>query len=400
MSSLLFYCHNVSGLGHIVRSLQIATAARRLGASACVIVTGCNHLRHVAVSPGLRLEQLPPLRKDGWQFKATDPALAGVDALKLRAGIILSICRRERPDAVLVDHSPLGLGNELLPTLTAAAEEGWPTRFVWGIPYSSRSALISPARPPGNPAIARAIAHYSSAVAYVDQQEVDVFSKFKPWVLPAKTKYVGFVAETPPPLGDMSQGLVAITCGGGTFAVEVCQLVLAARERLGGSEAVRLRILTGPMADSAAVAQALEGRRGVELWMTGHTHDAIRDAAAVVSCAGYNNAALLLRIGLPVVFLPVSDDQRDRTASIASLPGVWTLDPNAVNAVDLAVDALREALACGRVARCSDWDFNGADAAARWLLDEASDSTHPRRSQANKSVFALDSTALQAGGGR
>jgi len=372
MPKLMFYCHNVSGLGHIVRSLQIAVAARRLGACECVVVTGCSHLRHVTINPDLRLEQLPPVRKDGWHFIAVDPDLAGVDALKLRAGQILSICRRERPDAVLVDHSPLGLGNELLPTLTAAAEEVWPTRFVWGIPYFSRAAVVSPARPPSNPAIARAIAHYSSAVAYVDPGEVDVFSQFKPWVLPAKTAYVGFVAETPPPVGEMSPGLVAITCGGGTFAVEVCRLVLAARERLGGAEAVRLRILTGPMADSDAVAHAIEGQRGVELWRTGHTGDAIRDAAAVVSCAGYNNAALLLRSGLPLVFLPVSDDQRARTASAASLPGVWALDPDAADAVELAAGALRGALACGLVRRCLDWDFNGAAAAARWVLDEAS----------------------------
>ncbi len=371
MPRLLFYCHNVSGLGHIVRSLQIATAARRLGACECVVVTGCSHLRHVAIDPGLRLEPLPPVRKDGWQFKAVDPALAGVDALKLRGGRILSICRQERPDALLVDHSPLGLGNELLPTLTAAAEEGWPTRFVWGIPYFSRSAVIAPARPPSNPTIARAIAHYSSAVAYVDPQEVDVFSQFKPWVLPAKTAYAGFVAEPPRPLADLSPGLVAITCGGGTFAVEVCRLALAARERLGGSEAIRLRILTGPMADSDAVARALDGQQGVELWRTGHTDDAIRDAAAVVSCAGYNNAMLLLRTGLPVVFLPVSDDQRDRCGQMAALPGVWALDPNASDAVNLVADALRGALACGRVGRCSDWNFEGAETAARWVLDEA-----------------------------
>lgn len=376
MPRLVFYCHNVSGLGHIVRSLQIAVAARRLGACECVIVTGCSHLHHLAIDPGLRLEQLPPVRKDGWRFRAVDPALADLDIMKVRGGQILSACRRERPDAVLVDHSPLGLANELLPTLTAAAEESWPTRFVWGIPYFSRTSGVSPARPPANPAIARALAHYSSAVAYIDESESDMLSRFKSWVLPSVTVCTGIVAGEPAPPGEMTPGLVAITCGGGTFAVKVCQLVLAARERLDNPGAVRLRFLAGPMADADAVAHLLEGKPGVELWRTGHTGDAIRDAAAVISCAGYNNAALLLRTGLPVIFLPVADDQLERTGRVAKLPGVWVIDPNAGNAVDLAVSALGGALAGGCVQRGLDWNFNGAETAARWVLDEARTSLH------------------------
>jgi len=254
--------------------------------------------------------------------------------------------------------------------------------------WFSRSAAIAPDRPPANPAVARALAHYSSAIAYADPREVEVLSLFKPWVLPAKAAYVGFVADPPAPLGEMTPGLVAVACGGGTFAADVCRLVLAARERLADPKSVRLRFLTGPMADSDAVAAVLDGQRGVELLRTGHTQDIIRDAAAVISCAGYNNAALLARTDLPVVFLPVADDQRERIGRLAGLPGIWALDPHADDAVEMAADALGKALACGRLPRGLDWDFNGADAAARWVLDEACASAWG------------GGAALRAGGGR
>lgn len=370
MVRLVLYCHNVAGLGHIIRTMQIGVAAQHLGGCKCLIITGCRHLRDLNIDDSLCIEELPPVRSGSKGFIAIDPELADIDIMRFRGEQILAICRREQPHVFLADYNPFGLDNELLPTLIAAVEEAWTTRFVWGIPYFAPN--ICKKKPPRIKAVAHAIALYSSAIAYVDPKEIDVFSQFEPWILPTKTDYMGFVSEPPVPVTGITPGLVAITCGGGSFALNVCQLVLLARVRLNDHpDSIHLRFLIGPMADAESVATILEGEKNVEVLRTGHTCEAIHNAAAVISCAGYNNAMFLLRTELPIIFLPMSDDQRDRTEPMNSLSGVWVLDLSADNSLDLMTSALREALATGFVQRKLDWNFNGAKTAANWLLSEA-----------------------------
>src|SRR5262249_8514235 len=143
-----------------------------------------------------------------------------------RAERILDICREFRPDAVLVDHHPLGLLGEMLPLFDAAIDERWRTRFVWGIPYSEGS--ISSSHPPGNPRVARAVAHSDGVSASLDRAGSEVFSDRPAWAVPARHTFVGTVVEPPLPPLPTELGPVVVACGGGEYAQHVCEMAVAA----------------------------------------------------------------------------------------------------------------------------------------------------------------------------
>lgn len=370
---LALYCHNVTGLGHIARTAAVAAAACGPGRSV-TLVTGCRHLGAMRIAPEVRVIELPPAVMHGITFEAADPALAGTNIIKYRAERLVEILRDIAPHAMLVDNSPYGLAGELVPALTAARAERWPTRFIWGIPYLEGGPVGTPrAR---NPRVAAAVEMYSSAIGYCDPADWDALRVYDDWALPARRAFMGLVAAAPEPPLPTVPGLVTVACGGGTSAPALVDQVIAARRMMRDPAAVRFRIVTGPMAAPIAERYADEPR--IEWLAAAPAETVIRDAAAVVARTGYNTAALLLRSDRPVVFVPspgASGDQLSRAARAAAAPGVWSLPANTTPpALAAALDA---ALACGAVSRSASWPCDGARLSAEWLLAEGRAAAEP-----------------------
>lgn len=367
MLRLLFYCLNVTGLGHIVRSIQIARAAYRLGDCECTLVAGCPYLDHLRIDPNLKLERLPPVyMEDGIRLRALDPALANANVSQVRGERILALCRSTQPHVVLIDHQPTGMAGELMPTFNAAIEEGWPTRFIWGIPYVDGG--FGGRRPPGNPRIARALGHLHSAMAYVDPQDVEVLSQYPEWAIPEKRTYTGFVVDPPPDSLPPTPGLVVVTCGGGgEHAESLCSLALEARKASRNPESMRLRFVLGPMTDAEPILKLMEGKERVEVLRTAPVREAVRDASVVVARCGYNSSSMLIQTDLPVVFVPTGRDQRPRAARFAGHPGVWHVVQEEEGAAVRLAEALDTGIAQGRAARGLNWRVNGAVEAAKWV---------------------------------
>jgi predicted glycosyltransferase len=122
----------------------------------------------------------------------------------------------------------------------------------------------------------------------------------------------------------------------------------------------------------------IKGEAHVEVWRTGTVREAIRDAAVVVSRAGYNSSAMLMSTDLPVILVPadkvfVGRDQWPRALRLAALPGIWAIEENHPDAVIQLARAMDAALRQGRVPRQLGWNLNGAETAARWVIAEAQD---------------------------
>ncbi len=365
----LLYCHNVHGLGHIVRSSQIAAAVVNAGGRA-TIVTGCAALDAVPIDSRVSVRTIPPIRPASpLRFEAVDRALAGTNVMRLRAERILEAARAVRPDVVLADLLPLGLGGELCLTLGAARAEGWPTTFVWGIPYIDVS--VAAARQPANPSLLDAYRMYESAIAYEDPSAADLFQRLPAWALPPRRAVVGLVAEGAVARGARSPGLIVVACGGGTTAASLCRTTVAAKQLLPSSLGVRLRLVAGPLADLGEIQAIAADAGDVEVIGAATLGAVVSDAHVVVSRAGYNSVAQLLQSDFPLIFVPFaggSGDQGARATRLGRGPGVEVVEEGAAGAAHLA-EALQRALtgppAFARPVRtCS-----GAAAAARWLLE-------------------------------
>jgi predicted glycosyltransferase len=374
---VLFYSHNVYGLGHVIRSARIAQAASDLGMS-CTLVTGCPALGDLDLDPRVAVVKLPSVRVENGRFHARDGGDPNEDVMATRAAALLRAMRELEPDAVVVDHLPLGLGGELRPSLLAAADETWPTRFVWGMPYSEGATTW---QKPGNPNIRRAYGRYDCLLAYSSPDYDDVFAQLPEWVLPPVRRHVGFVAGPVPHVVRPAQPRIVGLVGGGYGAAELFTALLAGfralRRERGGAH---LRLLVGPLGELERVRELVGDDPDVEVWSKGTIEAAIADASIVVSRVGYNSAVALARCSLPIIFVPqgmAADDQPRRATQFARLPGISVLDESAADFVDRIASSIAAGLAAEPVARELMFPVDGAQQAAlaiASLIQDRSDS--------------------------
>lgn len=370
MLRILFYCHNLFGLGHLARSQRIAEAALDQGGCECQIITGCRFLDQLTLDPRIGIQRLPPVQQDeAGRFVGLEPGLQ--DVLRHRSTRIETFCRQWRPHAVVVDHLPLGLGGELVPLLAAARKEAWPTRFIWGIPYSEGAATTGR---PRNPALREAYARYDQLIAYTEERWDDVVGAYRTVGLPPRTDYAGVVAARPlPPRPDGVRRLVGLS-GGGKAGADLLRQVLEATRDLEEARDLALRFVAGPIGSAEELAR-VAGDRKIEVWPEASTERAIQDATVVVSRVGYNTAFTLVQSHLPLVLVPLQLEQGDqwqRAVRLAELPGVWCVDERRPEAREALAGAIRSALrGPGSFSRAPPLRMDGAERAARLILEAA-----------------------------
>lgn len=373
---LLLYCHNVLGLGHIVRSLRIAAEAARLPGVKCCVITGCAFLDSLEIPVGVAVEQLPPAKLERGFF--VDATTGELSVLAVRSKRILAFTRDWEPDAVLVDHLPLGLGSELLATLTAAHTESWATTFVLGC----RDIQLQNAQPGASaPRLTRrqeiAYQRYAAAIAYSDARWIDGFSHMEPSFNPELQEHVGVVTMHVPPHEPREAPPIVVLAGGGAGGAAMLRLVAGALRRLDKQDDP-VRVVAGPLGDVAAMREAAGGLTQLEILATATAEDATRDARCIIARCGYNTAYSVVQRAVPVIFVPYPQaEQHARARRMATLDRVWSVDEEAAAALERLAQALDSAIAASAIPggemppRSLPFRLDGAATAARRLLELA-----------------------------
>jgi predicted glycosyltransferase len=377
---ILVYCHNVHGLGHVVRSLRVAAELGPGERCACRLITGCRFLDHLDLDPRIEVVRLPALRPTaGGRLEPVDGGPLG-PVLQERTRRIAAEVEGWRPHVALVDHNPLGLLGELTKALDASRKAAVPTRFVWGLrDIWGAAGYLDKMRPFRD--LGSRLECYHGAIAYTDANWLDTFGEHPGVALPPHRRSVGFVTGPVPAPSVAGAGgaageppLIAALSGGGAQAGDLLDLLLeAAGDALEAGE-LRLRFVIGPFTPEEPLRERAGGRRGIDLWPEGSVEEAVEGASLVVSRVGYNTAYTLVRTGLPVVFVPIqaeNGEQALRAARLAELDGVWSVDETAGELAPALRDAIRRGLAGTPVARRLPFAVDGARRAADWLLELA-----------------------------
>lgn len=116
---MLIYSHDTFGLGHIQRSLKISRAmVSRYVNLSILIVTGSPVAHRIKFPSRVDYIKLPSVRKIGVdKYQARSLNMSFESVLELRSNIVLNAVQGYEPHIFLVDHSPIGMKGELLPTL-------------------------------------------------------------------------------------------------------------------------------------------------------------------------------------------------------------------------------------------------------------------------------------------
>jgi len=358
---VMHYCHDTYGLGHLSRTRALARQLRRQrpGLSQ-LIVTGSpvpQHLLGAEDAEGIDFVKLPSVVKVGAErYEARAMAAPFAAVRDMRADILASAARHLRPDVLVVDHAPIGLKGEVLPTLRHLRDQSPGTRLVLGL----RDIVDDPEavrRVWAATGVYDVLDHvYDRILVYGERDVYDVARAYRLSDRAArKLRYVGYLAHrlpgpNAPPVAVRHAGLtdrlVVVTAGGGGDGYPLLSTMIDALQSRPGPPAFDCRLVLGPLmapADAARLKARAAGLAGVEVvefdpWLEA----TVAAADGVVAMGGYNTVCEILAHDRPAVIVPRVEPRREQwiRARILSRRGlVWMLHPD-----DLAPGRLWEAI--------------------------------------------------------
>lgn len=346
---IALYSHDTQGLGHVRRNIAIAAALVAAEPRTDVLVlTGAPEATVLPLPPSTEVLTLPTLGKDA--LGAYSPRVLDMpmrELLAMRGRLIASALASFRPDLLVVDKVPRGVGGELDRALRTVrtldgAGTGRRTRTVLGL----RDVLDDPVtarREWDDQDATRTIARcYDQVWVYGDPAVFDPVRAYHlPPVVAERVVHTGYLAagrgyavrcrvDGARPVVRPRSPYVLCMIGGGQDGVHVARAFAEAPLPAGHSGV----LVTGPYlqprlrAELAARAERRDDLAVHELVTS--ALELIQGARAVVSMGGYNTVCEVLAAGCPALVVPrvvPRVEQAIRADRLAELGLVDTMPP-------------------------------------------------------------------------
>lgn len=359
------YSHDSVGLGSLRRQLAIAAAVEELAASAKVLLTTClNAAWHFSVPSNCEILNLP-----------------GLPEIPARAIRLLEIARTFRPDVMLVDKHPFGIGGELSAPIKAVKKAGGRVFFGLRDILDDRESVRKKWLPSD---IQKRIALcYDQILIYGSASIFDVVEEYQfSSPLRERTRYCGYVVNPIPPEPEPSASarsaqsapLVIACAGGGADGMGLLQAFIQAAQ----GASWRGSVVTGPLLDEQGYLTVLRmaSSHGVSCCRFNPNLASLFPKAGVVVCmGGYNTLMEALSSHVPVICVPRTLPRSEQflRASLFERLGLLrmiTQDKLSSGGLAAAINVIfgesRKSVSANGNALLS---FDGAKQAARLILD-------------------------------
>jgi predicted glycosyltransferase len=316
---ILMYSHDTYGLGHITRTLRIASAIRhRTPRASILVLSGSPVAPYVPLPPGADLVKLPSVLKSGAdRYESRNLAVDFSQIKRMRRDVILSTAETFRPHLFLVDNVPLGMKGEILQTLEFLRKKRRDTRIVLNL----RDILDAPEVIQENWKRTEADeilkTHYDQIYVLGDPR---FFDAAKAYQLPADhTLHVGYATPEPrrarpDTREDRDAVRILLSAGGGGDGYEFLSTALEGlgwiSDRAEGSSrerSIEIEVVTGPLMEpkeriGLGNLAACCGAR-IEEFIPDMPQRIAR-SDLVVAMAGYNTCCDILSHGNKAVLYP------------------------------------------------------------------------------------------------
>jgi predicted glycosyltransferase len=330
VARVLLYGHDSFGLGHFRRNLAIARALVTQSPQVNVLmVSGSPCATQFLLPERCDVVKLPTVGKCArGRYVPKNLSISLQDTLDLRRQLINAAYRSFDPDAIIVDHQPIGLAGEALPMVRAARSVGKLTVFgMRDIVDSAEVVERDWSAPECREALER---DYSQIAVYGDQDlfdAVDEYAVLRP--LRDKISSVGYVATpadrtSPRPVPTLEQQ-VLLTVGGGEDGAERVEAYIKALDLAPANW--QSEIVLGPLMKESRVRGCMamvDRSRNANSIRVSRFHPDLprlmRQSDVIVSMAGYNSCVEALRSRRPTILMPrdrMRFEQRIRAARFA-----------------------------------------------------------------------------------
>jgi len=354
-----------------------------------VLLTGCIELGAEGLAPNVEICSLPALRKLGnGRYGARRLPISNTELRVIRAGLITACVEWFRPDVLLIDKHPMGVGGELRPAL--ASLPAWGGRAVLGLRDILDDSATVRREWWHDGVIEFTEAHCERLLIYGNPNVFDFVGEYGlPDSLAARARHCGYVVHP-----DAARRLtlagtparrprVLATAGGG----EDGRRLLETFARAAHDAPWDAVMVAGPQAGQAdrLALRSAAAEGGVEFHAcVGDLVDWLPEVDALVSMGGYNTLSEALSLGTPTLCVPRAHprtEQLIRARSFANLDLLSLIEPERLSPelVRAEVTALlgrdRREIA-GRAH--ATLGFGGARAASKALLELATGSLAER----------------------
>ncbi len=325
--NILMYSHDTYGLGHIRRTMAIATHLRDPGIN-ILILTGSPIAGRFTFPEQIDFVRIPGMiKKTNEEYRPLSIKIDPRHALDIRKNIITATAKAFQPHLFLVDKEPLGLKKEVLPTLrwirrclpnsktvlglrdvmddAESVRNDWRKRRV----YDSLDSLYSEIWVYGNQEFYDPVTEYGIPESVRRKM---VFTGYIPRLTPKKRramrirKELGIGAEEP---------LVVITTGGGGDGFGAMDTYLAMLENRPRPAPFRTVMVTGPFMPQGQRRCLFKRAKklGIQTFLFFRQMERLMAAAdLVVSMGGYNTVSEVLSQGTLSLIIPRNNPRREQ----------------------------------------------------------------------------------------
>jgi predicted glycosyltransferase len=351
---LLFYCQHSVGLGHLVRSMNLAEGLAE--DFDVTLLNGGPWPRDLPQPASIDIVHLPALGLDAdYALISRDDRFTVEQAVEARRSIIADTFRETAPDVVLIELFPFGrkkFKGELMPLLEAARA----ARHSPFVACSLRDILVGSRRDQqGHDDRASRVTNefFDAVLVHADARFASLEETFHPSIpLRTPVHYTGFVRGPVTREADRPrERRVLVSAGGGLVGAPLFRAAVEAHSRLLVDLGLRTVIVTGPFLPEHEVEELTrraEETSGLEVVRYVPDLGGEMAASAVsVSQAGYNTTMDILGCATPAVVVPYGegreDEQAERARRLERLGALRVLDSDRLSGHTL-FDAVRDAL--------------------------------------------------------
>jgi predicted glycosyltransferase len=327
--------------------------------------------------------KLPSVTKTGVERYRSHRLQMGLGSvIAMRSSLLLTAVQHIRPDLFMVDHRPLGLRQEVLPTLRWLREFSPLTWTVTGLRDIVDDAATT-RREWAEQGIYEALENlYDRILVYGERSVFDPIHEYGlTHAVEDKIRFTGYLGRSVirrpkevvrRALGLSSERLVVAHAGGGGDGAEFIEAFLRSVDHLPSD--VHSLVVTGPLMspeDQANLRRLAHPSRVTLVDCQDDLAGSIAAADASVSMGGYNTVCETLSVGTPALVVPRAaprNEQYIRAQRMASRGLLSLMHPAAVTPKALA-SAVRNLLSTGLIGVKRPVSLDGGPRAAHLLTE-------------------------------
>lgn len=351
---ILLYSHDTLGLGHIQRCLKISRWLRsRYPELSILLVTGSTQVHRFQIPASVDYIKLPAVRKvDKERYESRFPGSSFEHTLRLRTNLILETVRDYAPHLLLVDHSPHGMKDEIMPSLEWLKKNNDACRIVLGMRdiFDDPQSVIDLWRQQGTYDVLRRF--YDRIFIYGAPLVFDPVSSYEfPPDIRSKSQYCGYISDydaskhSSEPRSHSAGGdkkFVVLTVGGGDgWGEDLIASFLEIIQERKSNVPFKSLILTGPFLGDDHWDRFKCAARDLPvkiLRFVRNTGPFLAQSDLVISTGGYNTITDILsyaRKALVVPRIKYRKEQFLRAKRMSELGLITLLHPDDVSARNL-----------------------------------------------------------------